>query len=175
MIELALLALMHLGSAPMIAVRSVAADAAELDTYLRDPAHERRLLAAAVDVRPSKSTGLVSVRLRDGRGELWMTWILTPGRGTTEVTLVAQAEPRGPLAELALLLGGRRRLARRLDAALATLATTCAHHVEELVPAQALGVRRAAPARGGEPVDRRRRADRDVALGELLPAALRDR
>ena len=46
---------MHLGSAPIIAVRSVPADAGALEIYLEDPAHERELLAAAANVRPSRS------------------------------------------------------------------------------------------------------------------------
>src|SRR5436190_816497 len=124
MVELALLALMHLGSAPIIAVRSVPADAAALEIYLEDPAHERELLAAAANVRPSRSPGLVSVQVAAGHRELWVTWILTAGAHATEVTAVAQPEPRGRAAQLALLLCGRRRLAHRLDRALAELATT---------------------------------------------------
>jgi hypothetical protein len=115
---------MHLGYAPVIAVRSVPADAAALEAYLEDPAHERELLAAVANVRPSRSPGLVSVQLARGRGELWVTWILTAGAEATEVTAVAQPEPRGFAAQLALLLCGRRRLARRLERALAELATT---------------------------------------------------
>ena len=124
MVELALLALTHLGYAPIIAVRSIAAGATEIEAYLEDPAHERELLAAAASVRPSRSPGLVSVQLVGRQGELWVTWILTAGAHTTEVTAVAQPEPRGMAAQLALLLCGRRRLAQRLERALAALATT---------------------------------------------------
>jgi hypothetical protein len=122
MVELALLALMHLGYAPVIAVRSVAAGAAELEAYLEDPAHERELLAAAASVRPSRSPGLVSVQLAGRHGELWVTWILTAGAQATEVTAVAQPEPRGMAAQLAQLLCGRRRLTHLLDHALDELA-----------------------------------------------------
>jgi hypothetical protein len=124
MIELALLALMHLGSAPVVAIGSVAAGAAEIEAYLTDPEHERALLAAAASVRPSRSPGLVTVRLARGHGDLWVTWILTAGAAGTEVTAIGQPEPHGLLSQLALLLCGRRRLVRRLDHALAVLATT---------------------------------------------------
>jgi hypothetical protein len=49
-------------------------------------------------------------------------WALVPGRGTTEVELSALATSAGTLARLLLALGGRRWLARRLDAVLGELA-----------------------------------------------------
>ena len=124
MIELALLALMHLGSAPVVAVGSIAAGAAEIEAYLTDPEHERTLLAASASVRPSRSPGLVTVRLARGHGDLWVTWILTAGDAGTEVTAIGQPEAHGLRSQLALLLCGRRRLAHRLDHALAVLAAT---------------------------------------------------
>ena len=138
---------MHLGYAPVVATRTVAADAAELDEYLLDPTHERRLLGAPVTVRPSRTAGLVTAHLATGRrAEVWATWILEPGRGSTDVTLAAQVEPRGVAMQIALLLGGRRRIARRVDAALATLVRVCAHHVEDVAPEPVLGARRPLPA-----------------------------
>ena len=60
------------------------------------------------------------------RTALWATWILSAGRGTTEVDLALQFERRGLATRLALLLGGRRWLARRADDALARLGQVCA-------------------------------------------------
>ena len=167
MVELTLLALMHLGYAPVIATRTVAADAAELDAYLTDPLHERRLLGAPATVRPSRSPGLVTAHLTAGRGaEIWATWILEPRRGSTEVTLAAQVEPRGPALQLALLLGGRRRIERRLDRALARLARVCADRAEQVAPAPALSPATRCPLRA----HRRRPAADPLREARAAPA-----
>ncbi|MEA2195247.1 MAG: hypothetical protein QOG42_1681 [Solirubrobacteraceae bacterium] len=147
MIELALLALLHRlmswGLAPLIATRTVAADAAALHRFLSDPANQLRLAAraprhAAVRVRPSASGRVLSVEiLRGARTVLWATWILTAGRGSTEVDVAVQFETRGPATRLALALGGRRWLARRLDDALARLAQICARAAEDVAAAPA--------------------------------------
>lgn len=144
MIELALLALFHRlmnwGLSPLIATRTVAADAATVHRFLSDPGHQLLLAGGrphhgAARVRPSSSGRVVSVELMRGRRTvLWVTWILTAGRGTTEVDLAVQFETRGLATRLALVLGGRRWLARRADAALGRLAQTCARAAEE-VPA----------------------------------------
>ncbi len=114
MIELTLLALLNRltnwGLAPVIATRTVAADAATLRGLLAGAGGEQRLAGQRV----------------------WLTWMLTPGRGTTEVDLAAQFESRGLATRLLLVLGGRRRITARLDVALAALATTCARAAEDL-------------------------------------------
>jgi hypothetical protein len=142
MVELALLALlnrlMDWGLAPLIATRTVAADADALHRFLSDPANELRLLGrrprdAAAHVRPSASRRVVSVELlRGGRPALLTTWILTAGRGTTEVDLAVQFQTRGIATRLALALGGRRWLAREVEAALGRLARTCARAAEDV-------------------------------------------
>jgi hypothetical protein len=73
----------------------------------------------------------VRIRLR-GRDALWITWMLTPRRGTTEVDLAAQVQSRGVLVRLVLALGGRRLLARRLHATLQTLAGLAHRAAEDL-------------------------------------------
>lgn len=134
MVELAILALlnrlMNWGCAPVIATRVIAADAAALRALVADPGGRRRLVAGvSARLRPhagiatSASARLVPVRVQLGhRDVLWITWILTPRRGTTEVDLAAQLESRGLLVRLALVLGGRRWLRHRLEATLSTLA-----------------------------------------------------
>ncbi|MGH2942199.1 MAG: hypothetical protein ACRDLN_05435, partial [Solirubrobacteraceae bacterium] len=118
MVELAFLALMNRlmswGRAPAIATRAIAADAATLRALVSDPAGQWRILDGVsprlrtrAHVQPRRSTRLVSVRVQLWRRDaLWLTWILTPRRGTTEVDLAAQLESRSVLARLALLLGG---------------------------------------------------------------------
>jgi hypothetical protein len=55
--------------------------------------------------------------------------MITPGRGTTEVDLVAQLESRSVAVRALMLLGGRRRLRRHLDALEpAPAAATPSHH-----------------------------------------------
>lgn len=142
MIELALLALFHRlmnwGLSPLIATRTVAADAADVHRFLSDPAHQLLLAGGrphdgAARVRPSSSERVVSVELMRGkRTVLWVTWILSAGRGTTEVDLAVQFETRGLATRLALVLGGRRWLARRVDAALGRLAQICARAAEHV-------------------------------------------
>jgi len=145
MIELAFLALLHRlmnwGLAPVVATRTVAADAAALRRLLSDPAQELRLVGtrrhrAGACVRRSASQRVIGVEILRGRRRLLsLTWILTPGRGTTEVDLIVQFETRGVATRLALALGGRRWMARRVEAALGRLARICAHAAEEVAPA----------------------------------------
>ena len=85
-----------------------------------------------------------------GREALWITWILTPHRGTTEVDLAAQLASPALLSRL-VAVAGRRRLRRHLEAVLGTLATLAARAAEDLddverviAPEAALAARRAA-------------------------------
>lgn len=149
MIELVFLALlnrlMNWGLTPLIATRTVAADAGTLHHFLSRPANQLRLLRKVprglhVHVQPRARGRVVSVEiLRGRRTVLWATWILSAGRGTTEVDLAVQFETRGLAARLALVLGGRRWLARRVDDALARLGQVCARAAEDIVPAPAPG------------------------------------
>jgi hypothetical protein len=144
MVELTLLALMNRlmnwGRAPVIATRAIAADAATLLSLISDPASQRRivdgvspLLRPRAHVQPSRSKRLVSVRVQFGRRDgLWVTWMLTPRRATTEVNLAAQLESRSVLARLVLLLGGRLWLRHRLEHTLSTLATLAHRAAEDL-------------------------------------------
>lgn len=158
MIELAFLVLlnrlMNWGRTPVIATRAIAADAKQLLALVSDPAGERRIidgiglrLRPQAHVEPSRSERIVSVRLTLGRRDLlWLTWILTPRRGTTEVDLAAQLQSRALLARLVMLLGGRRWLLHRLEDTLGALAAV-AHCAAEDIG----GVRREArfsPRRG---------------------------
>jgi hypothetical protein len=134
MIELTFLTLLnHLvnwGRAPVIATRAIVADAATLLALISDPAGQWRivegvspLLRPHAHVEQSRSTRLVPVRVQLGRRDvLWVTWILTPRRGTTEVDLAAQLQSRSLVARLMLQLGGRRWLRHRLEHTLGTLA-----------------------------------------------------
>src|ERR671921_195176 len=100
MIELVFLALlnrlMNWGLAPLIATRTVAADAGTLQQFLSEPANQLRLLRKVprdldVQVQTRAKGRVVSVEiLRGRRTALWATWILTAGRGTTEVDLAVQ-------------------------------------------------------------------------------------
>src|SRR5918997_4551053 len=147
MIELVFLAmlnrLMDWGVSPLIATRTVAADAGTLHHFLSEPANQLRLLRRAprgveVDGQPRAKGRVVSVEiLRARRTVLWATWILSAGRGTTEVDLAVQFETRGLATRLALVLGGRRWLARRVDDALARLGQVCARAAEDVGPAPA--------------------------------------
>jgi hypothetical protein len=83
-------------------------------------------------------------------------WILTPGRGTTEVDLAIQPESRSLVTRLVLLLGGRRWIARRLDTALAGLATTSACVAEDVLAAPP--TTDVAPVPDARPVSRRESA-----------------
>ena len=145
MIELVFLALlnrlMNWGLTPLIATRTVAADAGALHHFLSDPDNQLRLLRRVprdldVHVKPRAKGKVVSVEiLRGRRTALWATWMLSAGRGTTEVDLAVQFESRGLGTRLALVLGGRRWLARRVDDALARLGQACARAAEDIPPA----------------------------------------
>ena len=171
MVELTLLALLHRlmnwGLAPLVATRAVAADAATLHRFLSDPANQlllagRRPHDAAARVRPSSSERVISVELMRGRRTvLWPTWILSAGRGSTEVDLAVQFETRGLATRLALVLGGRRWLARRMDAALGRLAQVCARAAEDVAAAPA-----AADCAGRS---RKTRAVRDTKRARVRP------
>jgi hypothetical protein len=142
MVEITYLALLNRlrnwGRAPVIVTRALAADISTLLGLLREPAAQQRLVAGIspllrprAEVEASRSERLVSVRVTlRGRDALWITWILTPRRGTTEVDLAAQLEGYSLLARLALVLGGRRWLQRHLEQTLGTL-STLAHRVAE--------------------------------------------
>ena len=142
MVELTFIALMNRlmnwGRAPVIATRAIVADAATLLSLISDPASQWRIvenvsprLRPRAHVQPSRSTGLVYVRVQLGRHDvLWVTWILTPRRGTTEVDLAAQLESRSVLARLMLVFGGRLWLRHRLERTLSTLAAL-AHRAAE--------------------------------------------
>jgi hypothetical protein len=145
MVELAVLALLNRllnwGLAPVIATRVIAAGAPALLALVSDPSGQWRLVAGVppllrphASVVPTRaSSRLVPVRVQLGRRDvLWITWILTPRRGTTEVDLAAQVESRGVIARLALALGGRRWLRHRLKVTLDTLATLAHCAAEDL-------------------------------------------
>ena len=134
MVELTLLALMNRlmnwGCAPVIASRVIAADAPTLLSLVSDSRGQRRLVAGLSPLlRPHASVGtirtprVVPVRVQLlGRDVAWVTWLLSPGRGTTEVDVFAQFEQRRLALRLALVLGGRRWLRRRLEQTLRALA-----------------------------------------------------
>jgi hypothetical protein len=151
MYEMQLMALMNTlanwGTAPVIATRVIAADAPALNDLLRDPAIERRLVAGVsprlrpqVQLSPRHNTRYVHADVRLlGHDVLWMTWLLTPDRGTTELDLAAQLVPRGLAARLALR-AGRRRLRRRLEATLDDVATVARRTAEALDDAAPVAV-----------------------------------
>ena len=136
------------GCAPVIASRVIAADAPALLSLVSDSRGQQRLVAGVTRLlRPHASVGTirtprivpVRVQLR-GRDVLWITWLLSPSRGTTEVDLMAQFERRGALTRLVALLGGRRWLRRHLEdtlSAMARLAHDAAEDVREDKPAAA--------------------------------------
>ena len=145
MIELMGLALcnsvINWGLSPLSATRIVAADAATLKTVVADQS-TRGLLVDAISpllrpnarVEASRHPRFVHAMVRlGGRDALWMTWIFTPGRGTTEVQLIAQLESRSVLVRCAMLLGGQRWLRTRLERTLTVLATLAHRAVEDLV------------------------------------------
>jgi hypothetical protein len=160
---------------PIIATRTVAADCDVVRAVLSNPANQVRLgigmavadppapeaeryeiplrlplgavLPASLQVKaPTRRVLKTEVQLR-GATIAWATWILSADRATTEVDLALQLESRNLFARLLMLLGGRW-IARRLDAALAALATMSAHAAEDLrtLPAATVVSRR--PARG---------------------------
>jgi hypothetical protein len=158
--------LLNWGLAPIIITRTIAADAQTLHRVLCDPLNQWHLAAAfsdvvglqpagdrydgqlrlplgthlraSVQVKPSRKARLLTTQVRLGpRTVAWVTWILTPSRGTTDVDVAVQPESRSLLTRLVLLLGTRRWITRRLEIALATLAKTSAHAAEDLVAAPA--------------------------------------
>jgi hypothetical protein len=144
MVELAALALhtgLHeWGREPVIATRTIAADAATLQRLVADPASQWRLVAGlhpllAARARPARSCHPRFVHAAVSFGHydvLWITWILTPRRGTTEVDLAAQIESRSILARLIWLLGGRQALRHHLEVTLGTLASLALRAAEDL-------------------------------------------
>ena len=148
MIELTYLALLNWltnwGRNPVLATRVIPADAAEVLALVSDPAGQELLLGALgmhlrirADVEPSRSQRIVSIRLTRGRRDLlWITWIVVPGRGTTEVELAAQLESHAVLVRLLMVLGGNRRLHRHLERTLGTLAAVAHRAAEHLDDAE---------------------------------------
>lgn len=149
MIELTILVLLHRllgwGRDPVIATRVIAADAVSLRRLVSDPALQSAVVARiSPRLRPrmldpgGSSARLVSLCAQLGdRDVLWLTWILTARRGTTEVDLAAQLESPAILGRLLLRLGGRRWLRHRLELALDTVAAM-AHDAAEDLDRQAL-------------------------------------
>lgn len=143
MFELTLLALlnslMNWGTAPVIATRTVAADAPTVHALLSEPASQACLVAGVnpllrPHVRPTKTSNprFLHTHVQLGnRNMLWITWLLTPGRGTTEVNLAAQTESRGILARI-LLLAGRHQLRRHLEATLGSIGAAASDSAENL-------------------------------------------
>jgi hypothetical protein len=154
--------LVNWGLGPIIVTRTVAADGDGLRDFLANPANQWRLAASFADVvalapvgdrcdarlrlplgmrlhasaqvKRSRTRRLLTAEVRFGRRTVaWATWILTSDRGTTAVDLAVQPDSRDLVTRLVLLLGGRRWIARRLDMALATLATTAARFAENVV------------------------------------------
>jgi hypothetical protein len=162
MIELTILAVLNLlmnwGRGPVIASRVVAADAILLRALLVDPASQARAVASvSALLRPGThdatrgTARVIAVPARFGhRDVLWLTWILTPRCGTTELDLAAQLESEGLLARLALLFGGRRWLRHRLETILGNVAAA-AHSATEDLPAVAQAQLRR-PSRERRPV-----------------------
>ena len=140
MIELAYFALlervMSFGCRPLFATRAVAADAAAVRALIAAPEHLNRIVAgtpARAELVPTVSERLVAARVLHGELELlWLTWILSPRRGTTEVDLALQIESRGLVARAVLLCGGRRWLRRRLEDALDALAQRTLRAAEDV-------------------------------------------
>ena len=158
MFEIPLLALMNTmanwGTAPVIATRAVPADAPALHALLDDAGFQRRLVAGVgpwlhpqVQLAPRSGERYLHATVRLlGHDVLWITWLLTPGRGTTELDLAAQLQPDGIGARL-VLLAGRRRLRRHLAAILdevAAIARRAAEDLETLAAAEG----RSLPSRG---------------------------
>ncbi len=182
--------LINWGLAPIIATRTVAADGDTLRTFLSIATNQWRLASSsdAVARHPAREGcdgqlrlplgGRVPVGMhvrasRTGRVlttelQLWRrtvacaTWLLSPDRGTTEVDLALQLNSRNLATRLVMVLGGRRWIARRLDAALATLATTSARVAEDVVATPAAHVTPRSDARDRQAFAVQRA---DVALG----------
>ena len=132
--------LINWGLSPVSATRTVAADAATLRSVVGDPVTQGHLVDGISPLLRPNARAEASrhprfahamVRL-GGREALWVTWILTPGQGTTEVDLIAQLETRSVLARLAMLLGGRRWVRARLERTLNVLGTLAHRAAEDL-------------------------------------------
>ncbi|MEA2192356.1 MAG: hypothetical protein QOI73_2477 [Solirubrobacteraceae bacterium] len=143
MLELTVLALLNSlnnwGTTPVIATRTMAADAPTLHALLCDPASQERLIAGVnpllrPHVRLSKTANprFLHTHVQLGQRKiLWITWLLTPGRGTTDVDLAAQTESRSILSRI-LLIVGRQKLRRHLEATLAGIGAHASHAAERL-------------------------------------------
>ncbi len=126
--------------APLIARRVIAADVDELRRIVADPAGQWRivsgvhaLLRPRARTDPCPNTGMVPVRVGLwGRDVLWMCWLLVPGRGTTEVGLVAQFESGLLLGRVLSRVGVRGWITRRLEVTLGVLARLAYCAVEDL-------------------------------------------
>ncbi|MDQ3849662.1 MAG: SRPBCC family protein [Actinomycetota bacterium] len=87
---------------------------------LRGPLGLRRNVRT--EVHASSSCRLVAVRVRLGRrDDAWLTWILLPRGGETDVELTVEIEVAGALDRLRLTLAARRWLKRELQATLESL------------------------------------------------------
>lgn len=149
MLELTALVLINrladVGVRPIVATRIIAADPSGVRALLTGPLAQQRIVARVpalarprTQVLPTRSPRLVQVGIRlRGRDALWLTWILTPRRGTTEVDLAAQVHSHRLVLRLALLLGGRRLIARQLDGVLSDMAAEALHAAEDLDDATA--------------------------------------
>jgi len=148
MFELTVLALlnslMNWGTAPVMATRTVAADATTVRALLSDPANQACLVAGVnpllrphICLTKTSNPRFLHTRVQLGHHNmLWVTWLLTPGRGTTEVDLAAQTESRAILPRI-LLLAGRGQLRRQLEMALSSIgaaATDAAEGLENVAP-----------------------------------------
>ena len=128
------------GLSPVSATRTVAADPATLKGVVADQRTQERLvdgisplLGPSARTVASRHARFAHAMLRlGGRDVLWITWILTPRQGTTEVDLIAQLESRSVLARVAMLLGGRRWLRARLGDTLDGVATLAHRAAEDL-------------------------------------------
>jgi hypothetical protein len=124
----------------MIAGRVVAADAEELHRIVADPVCQWRIVSGVpAALRPRartdscSNTRMVSVRVGLwGRDVLWVCWLLVPGRGTTEVGLVARFESRLLLGRVLARVGVRGWITRRLEVTLGALAELAYRAVEDL-------------------------------------------
>lgn len=144
MLELTVLALINqianVGFGPLVATRVLAANPSSVRALVTDTATADRVVARVpalarpgVQLLPMRSLRLVHVDVRiRGRDAVRLTWTLTPRSGTTEVDLAAQAHSRGLAVRVALLLGGRRLIARRLDSVLSDVAARALHAAEDL-------------------------------------------
>lgn len=126
--------------APMIASRVVAADAELLRLIVAEPAGQWRIVSGihpglrpSAHADPCLNAGMVPVRVGLwGRDVVWACWLLVPGRGTTEVGLVAQFESSRLLGRVLPHVGVRGWIQRRLEATLSVLAALAYRAAEDL-------------------------------------------